>query len=242
MSDGVKELTVAIIPARGGSKGIPGKNLQIVAGKPLLLHSIEHAKASKKIDRVYVTTDDPSISVVACEAGAEIIQRPAELSTDYSSSESALLHALNAIRYQEGREPDIVVFLQATSPYRMKTTIDDAISVFIGEQADSLFTACQLEGFLWRNDHNGLRSFSYNHEERPRRQDAPEDLVENGSIYIFKPWVLRTLGNRLGGRISVYRMPWRYSFQIDAPEDLALLDALIRIEYSENNMASSLTS
>ncbi len=109
---------LAIIPARGGSRRLPGKNLLDVAGRPLLIQSIEHAKTAKEVTRTVVSTDDPAIQAVSLAAGAEVILRPSELSTDTATSESALLHVLDYLKDQEQYQPDLVVFLQCTSPIR----------------------------------------------------------------------------------------------------------------------------
>lgn len=218
----------AIIPARGGSKGIPGKNIRVVGGMPLLAHTIRHAIGTRQIARTIVSTDDLAIGSVAAEYGAEVIMRPQELSSDESSSESALLHVLDTLREREGYEPDLVVFLQATSPLRRPHDISAAIRTLEAEDADSLFSACRQHGFLWRRATDGsLRSFSYDYRNRPRRQDAPEELIENGSIYLFRPRILRELGNRLGGRIAVYMMDPADSFQVDEPADLELAEVLL---------------
>ena len=237
---------IAIIPARGGSKGIPGKNLRMVGGRPLLAWSIGHARQTPQIGRVFVSTDSAEIAAVARYYGAEVIHRPPDISGDTASSEACLEHALRALgARREGQSVerqglvgesdalsasriDLVVFLQPTSPLREPDDIQNAIETLEREQADSLFSACRVEGFVWRVERNGqARSFSYDYRARPRRQDAPEDLIENGSIYIFKPWVLRKFNNRLGGKIAVYRMPAVNSFQIDEPEDLELVEALM---------------
>lgn len=228
---------VAIIPARGGSKGIPGKNLKPVAGKPLLVHSIEHARSAPSVSRVLVSTDDPSIAAIARNHGAEVIDRPADISGDTASSESALLHALD----QLGVEPEIVVFLQATSPIRESDDVERAITTLRRRNADSLFSACPAHGFIWRNHSNGPAPLNYDPVHRPRRQDAPEDLVENGSIYVFKPWVLRQLGSRLGGQIAVHRMSTLCSFQVDEPEDLVLIDLVMAQRGQPTTTASSPT-
>ena len=110
--------SVAIIPARGGSRGIPRKNLRVIAGKPLLAYTIEHALATPSIDRVVVSTDDVEIGTVAARHGAEVIWRPAEISGDRASSEAALLHALDELAARDDYRPDLVVMLQATSPLR----------------------------------------------------------------------------------------------------------------------------
>lgn len=221
---------LAIIPARGGSKGIPGKNIRLVAGRPLLAYTIEHALHTPQISRVVVSTDDSVIARVAMESGAEVVMRPPEISGDTASSESALLHTLDHLRESEGYEPDLVVFLQATSPLRAPDDIGRAIDTLIAERADSLFSACPVHGFVWRRDRapgSEPRSFSYDYQVRPRRQDAPEDLIENGSIYIFRPGVLRESGNRLGGRIAVHLMDPVNSFQVDEPADLELIERLL---------------
>jgi N-acylneuraminate cytidylyltransferase len=217
---------LALIPARGGSRGIPRKNVQVVAGRPLLAHSISAAQASPAITRVVVSTDDAEIERVARDCGAEVVRRPPQISGDTASSESALLHALTRLRAEEGYEPDLVVFLQATSPLRRSEDIQNAIDALVGAGADSLFSACVQQGFVWRRTGDDVASLTYDHRSRPRRQDAPEDFMENGSMYIFKPWVLEGEGNRLGGKIAVYTMSLRDSFQIDEPDDLELVEAL----------------
>jgi YrbI family 3-deoxy-D-manno-octulosonate 8-phosphate phosphatase len=217
---------LAIIPARGGSKGIPRKNVRPFLGKPLLVHSIDHARSSPSVTRVIVSTDDPEMTAAAREHGAEVVQRPAALSSDTASSESALLHVLDYLGETEGYEPDLVVFLQATSPLRRPDDIQGAIETLEREGADSLFSACSAHGFVWRLHEGELRSLTYDYRNRPRRQDIGEDLIENGSIYVFRPWVIRKHHNRLGGKVAVYRMDPFHSFQIDEPGDLERIERL----------------
>ncbi len=228
---------LAVIPARGGSKGIPRKNLRLVAGRPLLAYSIGHARTCPEVTRVVVSTEDAEIASVARKWGAEAVLRPPELATDNASSEAALLHVLDHLRKEEGYEPDIVVFLQATSPARRPDEISLALARFREENADSMFSACPMHGFVWRRDREGLRSFTYDHRARQRRQDAPEDLLENGSIYVFKPWVLRKHGNRLGGSIAVHVMAAADSFQVDEPGDLVLAEAVLSCRSHPNPAA-----
>ena len=220
---------LAIIPARGGSKGIPRKNVRPLGGVPLIAHTIRQAVNTPSITRVVVSTDDAEIGAVAREHGAEVIWRPADLSGDTASSESALVHVLDTLREREGYEPALVVFLQATSPLRRADDIERAIETLRREKADSLFSACRVEGFVWRRTRgqDDLASFSYDHHRRPRRQDAPEDMIENGSIYVFHPRILREHNNRLGGRIAVHLMSPLDSFQIDEPEDLEVMERLL---------------
>lgn len=222
--------TVAVILARGGSKGIPGKNVAVVAGAPLVEHSVVQAVRSSSVDEVYVSTDDAAIAAVARRAGATIIDRPADIAGDTATSESALEHALEHISGTVG-DPELVVFLQPTSPLRRPTDIDDAVRTLRSSGADSLFSANELHAFLWREAAGEVTSFSYDHRSRPRRQDREvTDWIENGSIYVFRPWVLREHGNRLGGRIAVHEMSASTSFQIDEPGDIELIEAIAATE------------
>ncbi len=219
---------LAIIPARGGSRRLPGKNLLDVAGRPLLVQSIEHAKAAKEVTRTVVSTDDPAIQAVSFAAGAEVILRPAEFSTDTATSESALLHVLDYLKDRERYQPDLVVFLQCTSPIREDGDIDRAIQRLLNTGADSLFSATASKWLLWRSSGDSVHSFNYDYRQRRREQDMADEWRENGSIYVVRPWVLRECGNRLGGKIISYEMNYWSSFQIDSAEDLELCDWILR--------------
>lgn len=215
---------LAIIPARGGSKGIPGKNLRPMAGKPLLAHTVEQALSTPAITRVVVSTDDRRIGAVAREAGAGLIWRPAALSGDHASSESALQHALDHLQQMEGYEPDLVVFLQCTAPLRRPGDIAAAIATLIEQQADSLLSVVPVVVWLWRIVDGTPQSFNYDYHKRLRRQDRPPEYNENGSIYIFKPWVLRQFDNRLGGKIALYEMDEWSNIDIETLADLQLAE------------------
>ena len=215
---------LAIIPARGGSKGILRKNVRLIAGKPLLAHSIEQALSSKLISRVVVSTDDSEIAVVTQQYGAKVVWRPAEISGDTATSESALLHALDHLRDLENYQPDLVVFLQCTSPIRLKQDIDSAIQVLIDDNADSLLSVVRSHAFLCRVMDEQAQSFNYDYRSRPRRQDRQTEYRENGSIYVFKPWVLRRFDNRLGGKIVLYEMDGKSAIDIDSMWDFELCE------------------
>lgn len=219
---------VAIIPARGGSKRVPGKNVYPVAGKPLITHSVEHAKQSKRVNRVIVSTDDAEIANVSRAAGAEVIERPASLGGDKASSESALVHVLDTLKQKEAYTPDLVVFLQCTSPVRDPEDIDRAIAELEKQNADSLLSACHNDKFLWRVVEGQPKALNYDPAHRPREQDFGKEYRENGSIYLFKPWVLEKFNNRLGGKSAIYEMPFWSSFQVDSIEDLELVDWILR--------------
>lgn len=225
MKKAEKKNIIAIIPARGGSKGIPKKNIMKFCGKPLIVWSIEQALGSKFIDGVYVSSDDKEILEISRKAGADIIERPEELAGDKSSAEEALLHAINHIEYAHKGKTDIVILLQATSPVRFSEDIDNAIRFFIDQKADSLFSATELEDFcVWEIKKNELNSLTYNYKNRGRRQDRKPYYLENGSFYIFKTDILKKYNNRLGRKITFYKMPLWKSYEIDKIEDVRICE------------------
>ena len=221
-----KMKTIALVPARGGSKGIPGKNIHLIDGKPLIAHSIQDAQEAHLVDKVYVSTDDSEIASVSRSYGAEVIQRPIEFATDTASSESALIHALTEIE-KTGINPELVVFLQCTSPLRTGSDIDRAIEQLRSENADSLLSVSPNHRFLWHQVNNVVQSINYDYSQRPRRQDMNPQYMENGSIYIFKPWVLKESNNRLGGKISLFVMNEEQSHEIDSLEDFEYVEFLL---------------
>jgi CMP-N,N'-diacetyllegionaminic acid synthase len=221
---------VCVIPARGGSKGIPHKNLVSVADKPLVAWSIEHGLASREVaGEVYVSSESDDILAVARQHGARPIKRPVELATDHASSEEALRHALTVIGAERATPIELVVFLQPTSPVRAADDIDRAIDCLRSDGADSLFSARPLKDyFIWERRDDGCAPTNFDYRRRKRRQELPTTYLENGSIYVFKPQVLVEGNNRLGGRIAVYEMDWTRSQQVDEPADLDLCDYLLR--------------
>lgn len=217
---------IAIIPARGGSRGVPYKNLRPLVGKPLIAHSILHAQDARLVDRVYVSTNDSEIAAVSQDYGVSVICRPDELADDTASSESALIHALSEIEKTDV-SPDIVVFLQCTSPVRTGVDIDQAIAQFQAENADSLLSVSPSHKFFWKQVDGVAQPINYDYLHRPRRQDMKPQFVENGSIYIFKPWVLKDLGNRLGGKISLFLMSEAAAWEIDSFTDFKVAESLL---------------
>lgn len=213
---------IAIIPARGGSKGIEKKNIRMFAGKPLIAHTIEQALSSNLIQRTFVSTDDAGITAVSQAHGAEVIRRPAEISGDATSSEIALLHALDYLENSERLAPDYVVFLQCTSPLRKSHDIDSAVQQLIEENADSLLSVTKSHGFIWQKSGSEARSVNYDYNSRPRRQDFGGQYIENGSIYICTNEIMKFNRNRLGGKISIYEMEGWQAFEIDDVADFKL--------------------
>ena len=219
---------VAVIPARGGSKGIPGKNLISICGKPLLAWSILHARAAQNIDSVWVSSDDKAILTVAEEYGAIPITRPAEFACDRASSESVWLDALDQIE-ATGVQVDYLIGMQATSPIRSGSDLDAAIRQLSRERLDSLLSVTEVEDFFnWRIGDNGPESINYDYRLRKPRQSIEKRYLENGSFYIFSPDILRQHNNRLGGKIGLYVMERHKMFQIDNPEDMPLCEAIMR--------------
>lgn len=225
----MKHRVACIIPARGGSKGIPRKNILEIAGKPLIAWSIEQARASHYVgDEVFVTSDSDEILEISKQFGARPIKRPERISRDSSSSEEALLHALGAI--EESGPIDYVVFLQATSPVRAPDDIDNAMQQIVREESGSLLSARPVHDyFIWERDSDGCRSVTYDFSNRPRRQDIRTRYMENGSIYIFKPESLKKNNNRLGGKISIYEMDKIRSYQVDDEEDIQICSTLLKL-------------
>ena len=221
--------TVAIIPARAGSKGIPGKNLIPLCGRPLVEWSVRQALAADEIDSVWVSSDGDEILQAAKSAGARPIRRPADLAGDTASSESAWLHALDAIE-AEGVSVARVVGMQPTSPIREASDLDAALRQFDRERLDSLLSVTEIQHFfVWEEgDQGAFRPVNYDYRQRRRRQAIRPQYRENGSFYVFRPEILRKEGNRLGGRIGAFIMAAHKIFQIDTPEDVVLCEAIMR--------------
>lgn len=225
----MSEKVVCIIPARGGSKGVPGKNIREINGKPLIAHSILQARQAQLVDQIYVTSDDDAILNVAHQFNALTIKRPHELSTETATSESALIHALAAIE-KAGTDVALVVFLQCTSPVRTSQDIDGAITRLRQQQGDSLLSVVQSHRFFWQETPQGATSVNYDYKNRPRRQDMQPQYQENGSIYVFKPQILQKFGNRLGGKIVLYEMNESSIVDIDTETDFVLAQAMLAQE------------
>lgn len=222
------QTTVAIIPARAGSKGIPSKNIISFCGKPLITWTIEQALSAKGIHSVWVTSDSDDILDVAENCGANTIKRPANISGDEATSESAWLHALDYIE-KSGIAVDVVVGLQPTSPIRHFYDIDNALLQFHEEKLNSLFSAVEIEDFfMWKIEKNITQSINYDYKLRERRQEIVKKYLENGSFYIFKAADIKKYKNRLSGSIGIYLMQKYKMFQIDGLEDVALCEAIMK--------------
>lgn len=203
-----KPYVLAVIPARGGSKGIPGKNIKTIAGKPLLAWTIEHARAARLVDRVVVSTEDPKIAAVARRWGAEVLERPKALATDRADTLPVLQHALRRC------PADVLVVLQCTSPVRSKGLVDRCVAKFLRTRADSL-------GTVYPD-----RSYEYG-VEMPRRQEIRPRLVDNGNVYVNKARLVLERGDRYGKRIATLQTTREESFEIDEPFDFWLCEKIL---------------
>jgi N-acylneuraminate cytidylyltransferase len=218
---------LVIIPARGGSKGLPRKNIRPLLNKPLIAHTIEQALHAQTVTRVVVSTDDDEIATVSTAYGAEVVTRPDAISGDEATSESALCHVLEQLAETEEYSPDVVVFLQCTSPLRAPNDIDLAVQELLTQEADSLLSVVPFHLFTWRLIDGKPEAIDYDYQNRPRRQDRYPEFIENGSIYVFKPWVLKQFNNRLGGKIALYVMDPNSLVDINDERDFALCELLM---------------
>ncbi len=225
----MKEKTIAIIPARGGSKGIPGKNLIPINGKPLIAWSINHALSSSLVDEVWVSSDSQEILKFSESIGAKTITRPLEISGDNASSESAWIDAIIQIQKMD-ENIGLVVGMQATSPIRNQKDIDNAIVQYRQEGLDTLFSGNILDDMnYWSiNDNGDLYSVNYDYQNRKRRQELQEKFLENGSFYIFTSEGVLSNNNRLHGKIGCYLMDKKTMFQIDEMEDIEICEAIMK--------------
>ncbi|UZD61546.1 acylneuraminate cytidylyltransferase [Brevibacterium sp. JSBI002] len=222
--------TVAIIPARGGSKGIPLKNLQKVAGISLLARAINAAQASPSIDRVIVSTDHDGIAAEALRAGAEVAHRPAEIAGDTATSESALIHTLSTL----DEDFDITVFMQCTSPFIDSASIENAVRTVRADDADVVFSAVEDHSFLWRLD-DDTQAVAVGHEAsfRPRRQDRAKHFNETGAFYVMRTSGLIEHEHRFFGRIGIEEVPPEHAREIDDMSDLTLVRAIAASQTQE---------
>ena len=220
--------TLAVIAARGGSKGIPHKNLLDLCGKPLIAWTVEQARAARGVDVVAVSSDSDQILAAAEAAGAVGVRRPGDISGDLASSESAWLHALDAVDERLGRFERIVA-LQATSPIREPGDLEQALDTFDREHLESLLSVCEVEDYFnWRIGQSGPEPINYDYHNRRMRQQIEKRYLENGSFYVLIPSLLREQNNRLGGKIGFHVMERHKMFQIDRPEDVKLCAAIMR--------------
>ncbi|MFD7605086.1 cytidylyltransferase domain-containing protein [Streptomyces mirabilis] len=221
---------LAVIPARGGSKGVPAKNLLPVGGVPLVARAVRECRATRLVTDVVVSTDDQAIAAAAREAGAEVVLRPAAIAGDTATSEAAVLHALDAHEALHGSAVDVVLLVQCTSPFITREDIDGVAGAVVENGADTALTVANFHGFIWRDaaDESTEGGNGVNHDKsfRPRRQDRPQDLLETGAAYAMDAAGLREHQHRFFGRTELVRTDPARVLEIDDPHDLARARAL----------------
>ena len=221
---------VAIIPARGGSKGIPRKNIKQLFGKPLIVWTIEHGKKSRYIGRITVSTEDKEIAEISKKYGAEVIERPEELAKDETPTIDVIFHVLQVVK-AENFEPGLVVLLQPTSPLRNAQDIDNAIELFLKNDCESVVSVCEVEHSLYWSfeiENRYLKPIFGGKYLNMRRQDLPKVYTPNGAIYVSTPEILRKYKSFYCSKTIPYIMPPERSVDIDNEIDFMLAELLMR--------------
>lgn len=216
--------TIAFIPARGGSKSIPLKNIKLFCGKPLVCWSIEALEACSSIDVIIVATDSPLIEEVVTRRNyskTQIFHRSKENASDTASTESVMIEYINSANLNPN---DIFVLVQATSPLTQTIHFHEALVKYRSSNYDSILTCVRNRRFFWNEDGT---SKNYDYRNRPRRQDFDGMLMENGAFYINSVGNITRDKNRLSGKIGIYEMPEYTAMEIDEPDDWMILEQLM---------------
>lgn len=220
---------IAIIPARGGSKGIHQKNIRLLAGKPLIAYTVESALMSEYISEVIVSTDDQEIETVSTKYGAKIVKRPDLLAQDDSPTIDAVFHVLESLKTQNEKQ-NVVVLLQPTSPLRNSQDIDNAIELFLKNECDSVISVCEYEHspyWAYKIDNHYLKPIMGNDYLNKRRQDLPKSYMPNGAIYISTVGVLQEYKSFNSSIMIPYVMPAIRSVDIDNELDFIVAESII---------------
>ncbi|MFE2942876.1 cytidylyltransferase domain-containing protein [Streptomyces sp. NPDC059255] len=229
---------LAVIPARGGSKGVPAKNLAPVGGVPLVVRAVRACLAARRVTDVVVSTDDALIADAARAAGAEVVLRPAAIAGDTATSEAAVLHAMDAYGALRGNgtegaagvgspgSTDVVLLVQCTSPFLTAEDLDGVTGAVTEDGADTALTVAPTHGFVWRQDGAGRArpdGYGVNHDKanRPRRQDRPQEYLETGAAYAMRADGFREARHRFFGRTALVPTDPARVLEIDDPHDLA---------------------
>ncbi len=220
----------AIIPARGGSKGIKRKNLTKFGGESLLARAIRQAKESKLIDTVYVNTDDDEIAEEGKANNAVLVRRPSDLASDIAEVDPLLVWMLSQMKEED--RPDILVLLYCTAPLREVADIDATILLVLDDEYDSALTLVEDHSYMWRRDEDQFVPVNYIPKKRAARQtEGWNQYLENKAVYVIRVKDILESGCRLNGRIGAHIMPATRSIDIDDVKDLALAANLAGVNY-----------
>ena len=223
---------LAIIPARGGSKGLPGKNIKELCGKPLIAWSIEVARACRNIDRIVVSTDDDQIAEVAKKYGIELpFMRPAELATDTTSTVDLIFHTIEWLKKDQDYEDDYILLLQPTSPLRIAEDIEGVIQTLKDKDAQAVVSVCETDHHPWWSntlpENGNMKDFLRPEILNKRRQDLPVFYRLNGAIYLAETDYLSEQNSFFGSDTFAYEMPKNRSIDIDSDIDFKLAELLM---------------
>jgi len=228
----VQEMNIlGIIPARGGSKGIPKKNIKKLNGKSLIEYTLIEAKKSKLLSDVIVSTDDKTILKISEKHSVNVLSRPKKLSTDSSTTTSVLFHTLNKLKKSKS-VPDIIVLLQPTSPLRNSIDIDNAITIFLNNSCDSVVSVTKSQHspfWIYKTTKTGhIIPILKNSVKFTRRQDSPLFYHLNGAIFVTKTTSFFKNCSMFGKKILPYIMPYERSIDIDKNIDLKIAEFLLK--------------
>jgi len=226
---------LAVIPARGGSKGIPNKNLQLVANEYLIKYAIDAVLQSNIVNRLFVSSDSKVIREISRKLGAETIVRPHDISGDNSPSEDAVYHCLCKLYEHENYRPDITLMVQCTSPLITPDDVYLTAQYLISEQADCCFTSTIFHKKIWKNYDNWGIFVPVNVEENRMTRQKRYQYIETGGVYAFKTNGFVLHKSRFFGKIVSHVIPEERALEIDTPQDLEIADFLIRKNMREKS-------
>lgn len=224
-------MTIAIIPARGGSKGLPRKNVRDFMGEPLVGRAVRIALESEVFDRVIVNTDDDEIGKAAEKAGAKVLLRPEELGTDSAEVDPLIQWSLEQLGIDETSE-EVVALLYCTAPLREPNDIRTAVTKVVDGEFDSVLSLVETSDYLWRRNEGVFEPTNYIPSQRAARQEEKwNQFKENKAVYAFKAKDLLKSGCRLNGRIGSILMEADRSIDIDTLEEFRIAEAIARIRF-----------
>lgn len=219
---------LSIIPARGGSTGIPMKNLRKLRGKPLLYYSIRSSLNSRFISRTIVSTDNAKITKYALSQKVEVIKRPKKLANNVAPIEPTMKHVLTVLERKEKYRPDLIVLLHNTSPLRTSKHIDEAINLLTKKKYDSILSGYRSHQFLWKEKNGLVYPINYDPAKRPNRQQIKTEFIENGAIYVTSYKSFMKTFVRISGKTGMYIMPEDLSVDINDESDLVIASNILK--------------